>query len=121
MKRGDVYTVSTQGPAAKPRPAIVLTADEFIRPDRPVILCPLTSELTTASLLRIRIEPDDSNEPRTASEAMLERMGAAFPREIGRPIGQLDKEDLERIEVGLINLLGLGQMAAILSGPGTQS
>ncbi|MCQ8780892.1 type II toxin-antitoxin system PemK/MazF family toxin [Mangrovibrevibacter kandeliae] len=118
MKRGDVYTISTRGDVAKPRPAVVLKADEFIRSDLPIIVCPLTSDLRDAALLRVRIEPTTENGLRAVSEAMLERLGAALPKEIGTHIGRLDRSDRDRVEVGIINILGLTQAAAILSAIG---
>ncbi|MEF2550900.1 type II toxin-antitoxin system PemK/MazF family toxin [Aurantimonas sp. A2-1-M11] len=121
MKRGDIFTVSTRGLASKPRPAIILTADEFLQLDRPVILCPLTSTVVDARLGRIRIEPSDENGLHATSEAMLERLGAALPNELGRRIGQLGKDDIDRLNIAVINVLGLAPTAAIVSAIGKLS
>ncbi|MBO0906453.1 type II toxin-antitoxin system PemK/MazF family toxin [Jiella sonneratiae] len=118
MKRGDVFTVSTRGAAGKPRPAVILMADEFIRTNRPVILCPLTSDLIDAPLARVRIQPSAINGLRLVSDAMLERLGVALPREVGDRIGSLERGDLDHIDAALINILGLTQSAAIVSAIG---
>ena len=121
MKRGDIFTVSTRGVAAKPRPAIILMADEFLRSDRPIIVCPLTSEVVDARIGRIRIEPSAENGLHVVSEAMLERLGAALPNELGRRVGQLGKDDLDRLNIAVINILGLAPTAAIVSAIGKLS
>lgn len=118
MKRGDVFTVSTRDAAAKPRPAVILMADEFIRADRRVILCPLTSDLIDAPLVRVRIQPSRVNGLRLVSDAMLERLGVSLPREVGDRIGALERADLDRIDAALINILSLTQSAAIVSAIG---
>jgi mRNA interferase MazF len=118
LKRGDIFTVSTRGIAAKPRPAIILMANEFLRSDRPIIICPLTSEVAEARIGRTRIEPSAENGLRTVSEAMLERLGAALPNELGSRIGQLSKDDLDRLNIAVINILGLTPTAAIVSAIG---
>ncbi|WP_081651884.1 type II toxin-antitoxin system PemK/MazF family toxin [Aurantimonas coralicida] len=57
VRRGDVFIASMRGPSGKPRPTVVIHADEFIRSDGPVIVCPMTSELADAASIRVRIEP----------------------------------------------------------------
>jgi len=120
VNRGDVFIASIKGVASKPRPSVLLHADEFIVPDRPVIVCPLTSELSDASMIRVTIQPTQVNGLREISQAMVDRLSAALPQKIGTRIGQIEPEDLARIEFALINILSLHKALPIVSGLGTQ-
>jgi mRNA interferase MazF len=121
VKRGDIFTFSMRGAAAKPRPGIVVQADEFMIVGRPVLVCPLTSDLSDATFFRVDIIPSEDNGLRTHSQAMLDRLSAALPNEVGDRVGRLSAADLSRVEFALVNILGLGSAAAILSGKGTSS
>ena len=69
MKRGEVYTVSLSGVAGKPRPALIVQADEFAAIGT-VLFCPLTSKVSNTALFRPVIEPTDANGLRETSRAM---------------------------------------------------
>ena len=56
MRRGDLVTVALQGDQGKPRPALVVQADQFAGLQGVTVL-PLTGMLMEAPLLRIEIEP----------------------------------------------------------------
>jgi len=118
VKRGDVFIASMRGPSGKPRPTVVIHADEFIRLDGPVIVCPMTSELADAASIRVRIEPTPSNGLRVDSDVMVDRMAAAFARDLGRHVGQLEPADMTRIEFAAVNVLGLGKAASIIAAGG---
>lgn len=79
VRRGDVFSVSMRGAAAKPRPGIIVQATELLRADRIVLICPLTSELADASLLRVDVEPSAENGLRQASQVMVDQLSAALP------------------------------------------
>lgn len=116
MKRGAIITMSVKGSiASKPRPAIIVQATEFIRSDRPVLVCPLTSEAAYAPFFRIDIDPTEENGLRVRSQAMIDRLGAVLPREVGAVIGHAAASDLARIELALVNILGLSPAAALLT------
>lgn len=118
MRRGDVFVASLRGLASKPRPSVILHATEFIVPDRPVLVCPLTSELSDAPLIRIDIEPSKTNGLQFHSQAMIDRFSAALPQHIGQKVGHLEAEVLARIEFALINVLSLQNALSIVSGRG---
>ncbi|KQT45203.1 hypothetical protein ASG43_13015 [Aureimonas sp. Leaf454] len=113
--------MSTRGVAAKPRPGIVIHADHLIRADRPLLVCPLTSDIVGAPLLRVDIEPSIANGLRVPSQVMLDRLSSVLPREIGIVIGEVEDEDILRIDLGLTNILGLGRVVATGLRLGTSS
>lgn len=59
--RGDLVTVAMQGDFGKPRPALVIQADQF-NEHATVTVLPLTSALVAAPLLRITIKPSHSTQ-----------------------------------------------------------
>ncbi|MCB8838454.1 type II toxin-antitoxin system PemK/MazF family toxin [Aurantimonas sp. VKM B-3413] len=118
MRRGDVFGASLRGLASKPRPSIILHATEFIVPGRPVLVCPLTSELSDAPMIRVDIEPSEANGLQVRSQAMIDRLSAALPQQVGLKVGHLEAEDLARIEFALINVLSLQHALSIVSGKG---
>ena len=115
MKRGDVFTVSTRGLAAKPRPGIIIQATALIRTEHPVLVCPLSSDLVPVSIIRPLIKPSIANGLRAISQAMVDRITGAMPREIGTVIGTLDDEDMQFINLALLTILGLGRVIADFS------
>lgn len=58
--RGDLVTVAMQGDFGKPRPALVIQADQFSEHSSVTVL-PLTSALMSAPLLRITVQPGVGN------------------------------------------------------------
>ena len=60
VRRGDLVTVALQGDYGKPRPALVIQADQFVDLGSVVIL-PITSTLVDAPLLRPTVEPSPDN------------------------------------------------------------
>jgi mRNA interferase MazF len=66
LRRGDLVTVALQGGYGKPRPALVVQADQFAELGSVVIL-PITSTLVDAPLLRLPVEPSSDNGLRAPS------------------------------------------------------
>jgi mRNA interferase MazF len=60
MTRGDFVTVAVQGDFGKPRPALVIQADQFSEHSSVTVL-PVTSTLVAAPFLRITVEPSADN------------------------------------------------------------
>ena len=56
--RGSVVTVASPGVySGKPRPAVVVQANRWLQAHPSVTLCPLTSTLRQAPLVRIAVRP----------------------------------------------------------------
>lgn len=107
MRRGEVWTVSG-GPdyASKPRPAVIVQNDIFFE-TASIAICPITSDDTDLPLLRVRIEPDDTNGLRLGSSVMVDKVMTVTRGKLGKRLGRLSDEQM--IETGrlLSNVLAL--------------
>ena len=109
LLRGDLVTVAAKGPyTGKPRPALVIQANETLPHRDSVTLCLLTADLIDASLFRVRIEPDSANGLRQASDVMADKV-LTVPRSVvsAEPFGHLSRADLARVDEALRFWLGL--------------
>lgn len=107
MKRGDVWTVSG-GPdyAGKPRPAVILQGDAFDA-TRSVTVCPLTTTLVDAPLVRLVVEPSDLNGLRAPSWLMVDKIATVPRMKLAHQIGRLSDEDIGRMNRSVFVFLGL--------------
>ena len=106
MRRGDVVTVALQGDLGKPRPALIVQADEFAAHPS-VVLLPITSMLVDAPRLRPRVEPSAANGLATASQIMVDRVQSVARSKLGARIGTLEPATMALVERALATLLRL--------------
>lgn len=106
MRRGDLVTVALQGDYGKPRPALVVQADQFAELGSVVIL-PITSTLVDAPLLRLPVEPSSDNGLRAPSQIMLDKPMTVKADKIGPSFGQLDDATMVSVNRLLALFLGL--------------
>ena len=106
MKRGDLVTVALQGDYGKPRPALVIQADQFADLGSVVIL-PITSTLIDAPLLRPTVEPSADNGLRAASQIMLDKPMTVKVDKVGAAFGHLDDASMVSVNRSLALVLGL--------------
>ena len=71
-------TVTLQGDYGKPRPALIIQADQFADLGSVVIL-PLTSTMVEAPLLRLSVEPSSHTGLRNTSQIMLDKPLTSSP------------------------------------------
>lgn len=107
LSRGDMVTASLPGDLAKPRPAVVIQADEFIDGHRTVLVCPLSTYPANAPLFRPAVEPDEHNGLEFPSEVMVDKITPAKKTEFGNVIGRLSEADMGRVEAALVTITGL--------------
>lgn len=107
MRRGDLVTVVTSGDYGKPRPALIVQADAFAEHPSITVL-PLTSELHDAPLLRITVEPGESNGLRRRSQVMVDKATTIPRARAGHRIGQLDETTLSSVGRALAAFLAIG-------------
>ena len=107
MKRGDVVTVAASGDYGKPRPAVIIQTDALSVKHRSVVLCQMTSELSTAPEFRVTVEPTIGNGLRVRSQVMADKPVTIRRERIGRRIGRLDDPDIMRLNVALAFVMGL--------------
>ncbi|WP_076792654.1 type II toxin-antitoxin system PemK/MazF family toxin [Chlorobium sp. KB01] len=105
MKRGDLVTIALQGDYGKPRPAVVVQADFFSEHPSLTIL-PVTSELLTAPLFRIMVEPTEGNNLKKRSQVMVDKVQTVAREKIGPTFGRLDDTSMLAINRALAVWLG---------------
>lgn len=106
MRRGDLVTVALQGDYGKPRPALIIQADQFTELGSVVIL-PITSTLVDAPLLRPTVEPSPDNGLRAPSQIMLDKPMTVKTDKIAPVLGHLDEVAMVGINRLLAVFLGL--------------
>jgi len=106
MKRGEVWTISGGGYAGKPRPAVIVQDDRFDA-TASITVCAFTTDQTDAPLFRIAVTPTERNGLRMASRLMVDKITTVSKERLGERIGQLDREDVVRLNRAMMVFLGL--------------
>jgi mRNA interferase MazF len=109
VKRGDVVLVVVPSELGRPRPGVVVQADEFNDQLSTVFICPISSDLQEGLPLRPMIEAGPSNGLRLRSQIMTDKMIALRRDRVRRVIGRVDAETSERLDRALLVLLGLAR------------
>ena len=107
MKRGDVVTVAASGDYGKPRPAVIVQTDALPAEHGSVIVCQMTSDIAEAPDFRITIEPTESNGLLVRSQIMADKPVTIRRERVGRRIGSLNENDIDRLNVALAFIMGL--------------
>ena len=106
MKRGELWTVAGGGDYTnKPRPGLILQDDRFESMES-VTLCVLTTDLTDAPLFRIKVEATDINGLEAPSCIMVDKITTVRRARLGMRIGQLNDDDLTRVNRAILIFLG---------------
>ena len=108
MKRGDVVIVA-YGELGRPRPAVVVQADELGRTTTTVLACPITSEIVEKLPIRPSVEAADSNGLRVRSQIMTDRVLAIPRARIRAVIEIIDNLTSDRLDSLLLLVLGLAR------------
>ena len=106
--RGDFVTIAMPGAFGKPRPALVIQADQFGEHTTVTVL-PLTSTLVAAPLLRITVQPNVENGLQKPSQIMLDKTMTVKRDKIGQAFGRVDADALVEIERCLAVFLGIAK------------
>ena len=109
MKRGDVVIVVAPGELGKPRPAVVVQADELGNATTSVIVCPLSSAIARAGRIRPVLEPTPANGLRARSQVMTDKITALRRDRVRGSVGRLDPDQTARLDRALLLVLGLAQ------------
>lgn len=108
MMRGDLVTIATQGEFGKPRPALVIQANQFSEHTSVTVLL-ITSTLVNAPLLRITVEPDADNGLEKPSQVMVDKAMTVRRDKIGAAFGRLGPDALVEVERCLAVFLGIAK------------
>ena len=107
MKRGEIWTISGGADyVGKPRPAIIIQSDNFDSTPS-ITVCPLTTAAIKTVYARFAIDPSAANGLEAASHAMVDKISTIPKAKSGRRIGQLDTEDILRLNGAIALFLGL--------------
>ena len=108
LRRGTVVTVASPGAySGKPRPAVVVQADRWLQAHPSVTLCPLTSTIRQAPLVRIAVEPSPRNGLRNPSQLMADKLFTVPLAAVGEVVGQLEPDVLVDLDLALRGWLEL--------------
>lgn len=108
MKRGDVVLVVLQGELGKPRPGVVVQADE-LDTSSSTIVCPMSSHIDATHRMRPVIVPTVQNGLIVRTQIMTDKVSALRHDRIKRVIGTLDSDACERLNSALLLVLGLAR------------
>ncbi len=107
MRRGEIWTAAAgSGYVGKPRPVAIVQDDRFDGTDS-VTVCAFTTDDTDAPLLRLRIEPNETNGLREGSSLMVDKVTTVHRSKLGERIGRLEDEDLLRLGRAILVFFGL--------------
>ncbi|WP_247834144.1 type II toxin-antitoxin system PemK/MazF family toxin [Bradyrhizobium sp. 200] len=109
MKRGSVVLVVVPSELGRPRPGVIVQADEFTKDLSTVFVCPLSSDVQEGLLLRPIIEAKPSNGLRLRSQIMTDKMIALRHDRVQSIIGQIDSKTSEQLDRALLVVLGLAR------------
>jgi len=107
MRRGDVVAGVLPREYGKPRPVVVVQSNQLNAAHTSIVICPISSYLTGADLLRIQIEPSVENGLQCPSEIQADRVMAIPRARLAQHIGQLDGETMARLDAALRLVLAL--------------
>lgn len=105
MRRGDLVTVALQGNFRKPCPALVIQADPFSHLGTVTVLL-VTGTFVEAPLLRVSLDPDETNGLRKPSQVMIHKAMTVRRERLGPVFGSLKPEDILRVWRCLVVFLG---------------
>lgn len=108
MNRGEVWTVAGGVYASKPRPALVIQDDLFDATDS-VTVAPLTTLLTDAPLLRVRVPRSELTGLQQDSDVMVDKLTTVRRSNVQTRVGRLSSEQLVELERALMTFLGLAR------------
>ncbi len=108
MMRGDLVTVAMQGDFGKPRPALIIQADQF-NEHATVTVLPVTATLIAAPLLRITVQPDVENGLQKPSQVMVDKAMTVKRDKVGHSFGRMDADAMVEVERCLAVFLGIAK------------
>lgn len=108
MKRGDFVTIATQGDFGKPRPALVIQANQFNEHSSVTVL-PVTSTLVSAPLLRVTVQPSTVSGLQKPSQVMIDKAVTVKADKIGQVLGHIDQNSMIEIDRCLALFLGIAK------------
>jgi mRNA interferase MazF len=107
VTRGEIYTAAARGAyGGKPRPVLIVQDDRFDA-TASVTVCPFTTGPVEAPLIRIPVEPADTNGLDRSSSLMVDKI-TTMPRSgLDERLGRVRDDELVQLNRSLMVFLGL--------------
>ena len=107
MKRAEIWTVAG-GPdyVGKPRPAVIVQDNRF-EGTASITVCPFTTHLVEAPLIRLAVDPTKQNGLLTVSHVMVDKITTVAKSKLQKRVGRLAEEDMIRVNRAVLVFLGL--------------
>ena len=112
MSRGEIWTVA--GGAAyvgKPRPAVIIQDDRFDANDS-VVVCPLTTDPTSAPMFRLPIPFNTRTGLRAPCRLMVDKLTAVPRKRLGALVGTLSPDELKALNRAIFIFPGVSETTA---------
>lgn len=105
LERGELRVLLT---GAQPQ-IVAILLDNALAELATTLVCPLTSELCQAPLLRVAIQPSAGNGLRVEHQLMLDALTTVPRQRLGGCLGRLNDADMKRLGLGLLVVSGLAR------------
>ena len=105
--RGDLLTVVLAGDFGKPRPALVVQSDLFVKLAATTVVL-LSGTLSDLPACRITVQPSALNGLRKTSQVLIDRAMTVRNDKVGPVFGRLGDEDMARVNRAIALFFGLG-------------
>jgi mRNA interferase MazF len=108
LVRGEVVAIADRGGdfTGKPRPGVIVQSDLF-GTLHSLTVCPLTSSGADGTVTRLRIEPSAALSLRSVSWIAVDKITTVRRDRVGRLMGRLSPEDMQRLNGAIALFLGL--------------
>ena len=106
--RGDFVTIAMPGDFGKPRPALVIQANQFDEHATVTVLL-VSSTLVDAPLFRIAVQPNELNGLRTTSQVMVDKIMSVKRDKLGPSFGRINQDLLIEVERSMAVFLGIAK------------
>jgi mRNA interferase MazF len=108
VKRGDIVATVGRGDFSnKPRPSLVVQADEFNAHHPAITVCPISGLVTGNYLYRVPLSPTADNGLVKESEVEIDLVQAIRRERIGQTIGHVPEETMFNVDQALRRWLAL--------------
>ncbi len=109
MKRGEIWTVAGGAAyAGKPRPAVIVQDNRFDANDS-IVVCPLTTDQTSARIFRLPVRPSALSGLRAPCRLMVDKVTAVPRKRVGTLVGSLSSQEMRALNRALFVFLGLSE------------
>ena len=112
MRRGEIWTVAGGAAyAGMRRPAVIIQDNRFDASDSSIV-CPLTTDPTSAPIFRLPIPSNTRTGLRAPCQLMVDKLTAVPRKRVGTRVGRLSPDELKALNRSVLVFLGLAETAA---------